>query len=90
MTVSFELSQELEQSLRGNLKDVGAEAKEAFLVAQYRLGRLTRAALSRALGIDRFETEDVLHKHQVTEDLGTIDDYVEDIGTLAKIRAERP
>ena len=63
------------------------EAKEALLVALYRQGKLSHLALSQALGIDRFETEDLLHKHNVTEDLGTVEDYLEDARTLEKLRA---
>lgn len=76
----------MEHELRGNLSDLDAEAKEALLVSLYRQGKLSHLALSRALGRDRFETEDVLRKHNVTEDLGTVEDYLADAGALAKLR----
>jgi predicted HTH domain antitoxin len=87
MAVSFQLPSELEQNLRRDLKDLEGEAKEAFLVTLYRQGKLSHLALSQALGLDRFETEDLLHKHNVTEDLGTLQDYLEDAHTLEKVRA---
>ena len=34
----------------------------------------------------RAMTEDVLRKHNVTEDLGTVEDYLSDAATLAKLR----
>jgi predicted HTH domain antitoxin len=87
MSVTFQLPSDLEQNLRHDLKDLEGEAKEAFLVALYRQGKLSHLALSQALSLDRFETEDLLHKHNVTEDLGTLEDYLEDARTLEKLRA---
>ena len=89
MTVSFQLPSDLEQHLRHDLHDLDAEAKESFLVDLYRRGKLSRVALSTALNLDRFETDDVLHKHNVTEDLGTVEDYLADVDTLHKLRPHR-
>ena len=86
MAVSFELPTDLEHELRSGLGDLDAEAKEALLVSLYRQRRLSHVALSKALGLDRFEAEDVLRKHNVTEDLGTIEDYLVDGAALAKLR----
>lgn len=86
MAVSFQLPTDLEHELRSALRDLDAEAKEALLVSLYRQGKLSHHALSKALGLDRFDTEDVLRKHNVTEDLGTIEDYLSDAATLAKLR----
>jgi predicted HTH domain antitoxin len=86
MAISFQLPTELERDLRDNLRDLDAEAKEALLISLYRQGKVSHLALSAALGLDRFETEEVLRKHNVTEDLGTVDDYLADAATLAKLR----
>jgi predicted HTH domain antitoxin len=86
MAVSFQLPPELEHELRRGLRDLDAEAKEALLVSLYRQRRLSHLALSRALGLDRLETEDVLRKHNITEDLGTVDDYLADAAALAELR----
>ncbi len=86
MAVSFQLPTALEHELRTDLRDLDAEAKEALLVSLYRQGKLSHLALSNALGFDRLETEDVLRKHTVTEDLGTVEDYLSDALTLANIR----
>jgi predicted HTH domain antitoxin len=86
MAVSFQLPTDLEHELRSDLRDLDGEAKEALLVSLYRQGKLSHVALSNALGLDRFETEDVLRKHNVTEDLGTVEDYLSDAATLAKLR----
>ena len=87
MAVSFQLPSDLEQNLRRDLKDLEGEAKEAFLVTLYRQRKLSHLGLSQALGLDRFETEDLLHKHNVTEDLGTLEDYLADARTLENLRA---
>ena len=86
MAVSFQLPTDLEHELRSELRDLDAEAKEALLVSLYRQGKLSHLAFSKALGLDRFETEDVLRKHNVTEDLGTVEDYLSDAATLANLR----
>jgi predicted HTH domain antitoxin len=86
MAVSFQLPSDLERNLRHDLKNLDAEAKEAFLVTLYRRGKLSHLSLSQALGLDRFETEDVLHKYNVTEDLGTVEDYLKDAQTLETLR----
>ena len=89
MAVSFQLPTDLERELRTELRDLDAVAKEALLVSLFRQGKLSHFALSKALGLDRFETEDVLRKHNVTEDLGTVEDYLADAATLAKLRTDR-
>ena len=86
MAVSFQLPTDLEHELRSEVPDLDSEAREALLVSLYRHGKLSHLALSKALGLDRFETEDVLRKHNVTEDLGTVEDYLADAETLAKLR----
>jgi len=89
MAVSFQLPPHLESSLRQGLGDLDGEAKEAFLVDLYRLGKLSHVALSEALGLDRIELEEVLHKHHVIEDVGTLDDYLHDAQTLERLRTSR-
>jgi hypothetical protein len=86
MVVSFQLPQELERNLQTDSCDFSAEAKEAFLVALYRRGRLSHLALSQALGLGRLETEEVLRKHNVTEDLGTVEEYLQDAQKLEELR----
>jgi len=86
MAVSFQLPSDLEQNLRQELNDLEGKAREALLVTLYRQGKISHLALSQALGLDRFETEDVLQKHNVTEDLGTLEDYLSDARTLETLR----
>jgi predicted HTH domain antitoxin len=86
MAVNFQLPTDLEHALRGDLRDLDAEAKEALLVSLYRQRKLSHLTLAKALGLDRFETEEVLRKHNVTEDLGTVGEYLSDAAMLAQLR----
>ena len=52
----------------------------------YRQDKLSHHELAQALDLDRFETEGILKKHNVTEDLGTVDDYLQDARTLEELR----
>jgi predicted HTH domain antitoxin len=89
MAVSFQLPNDLEQNLRHDLTDLDGEAKEALLVALYRRGKLSHYALSQALGLDRFETEDMLRKHNVTEDLGSVEEHLAEVRSVQECRDSR-
>jgi hypothetical protein len=76
MTIQFDLPPTIESSLREFGGDASRAAKEAVLVELYRLDQLSHRELSEALGLDRFETEALLKKHNVTEDFPTHDEYM--------------
>jgi len=78
MTLTFQLPPGVEEQLRAHTSDLPAEAKEAMLVEFYRQEKLTRYQLAQALGLTRFETDAVLKKHKVTEDLPTTQELEED------------
>jgi Uncharacterised protein family (UPF0175) len=71
MAVTFDLPAVIEQQLRGEWPDFDAVAKEAALVELYRQAKLTHYQLASALDLDRFATDELLKRHQVTEDLIT-------------------
>jgi len=79
MAVTIQLPAEVEQRLRAECADLDSEGKEAMLIELYRQERLTHFELSQALGLDRFETDAVLKKHNVTEDLPTPEELEEDL-----------
>jgi len=79
MSITFELPPDIEKRLRAETPDLDAEAKEAILVELYRQEKLTRFELSQALGLERFETDALLKKHQVTTDLPTPEEMAEDL-----------
>jgi Uncharacterised protein family (UPF0175) len=85
MAVMIQLPAEVEQRLRAESPDLDAEAKEAMLVELYRQDKLTRYELSLALGLTRFETDAMLKKHNVTEDLPTPEELGEDLGRARQL-----
>jgi hypothetical protein len=85
MAVTIELPPDVEQRLRSEHPNLDAEVKEAMLVELYRQDRLSRYELSLALGISRLETDAVLKKHCVTEDLPTPEELEEDLRRLRQL-----
>lgn len=79
MAVTFELPPDVEKRLRAETPNLDAEAKEAMVVELYRQEKLSRYELSLALGLARFETDVLLKKHNVTEDLPTSEELEEDL-----------
>jgi len=86
MAVSFDLPTDIEEFLRRELGNLDEAAKEAALVELYRQDKLTHHQLSQALGLSRLDADGVLKKHNVTEDLLTVEELerqVEDLRRLA-------
>jgi hypothetical protein len=79
MSVRVDLPPDLEQRMRAASPDFDAEGREAMLVEWYRQGKITRYELSLGLELSRFETDAVLKKHNVTEDLPTPEELEEDL-----------
>jgi predicted HTH domain antitoxin len=71
MAVTIQLPADVEERLRAESSDLDAEAKEAMLIELYRQDKLSHFELAQTLGLDRFETDGVLKKHNVTVDLPT-------------------
>ena len=88
MTVSFSLPENIEKQLRAELGDLDQAAKEAALVELYRLGKLSHGKLAESLGVSRYETDALLKRHNVTEDLVTLDEFNEQVDDLRKISSE--
>jgi hypothetical protein len=88
MSVSFDLPENIEKQLRDEFGDLNAAPKEAALVELYRQGTLSHHQLATALGLDRFETDALLKRHNVTEDLITLDEFDEQLSGLRKLLGE--
>jgi hypothetical protein len=88
MAVSFELPTEIERSLREEFTNLDQAAKEAALIELYRQQKLTQHDLSVALGITRLETEALLKRHNVMEDLQSLSEYDAALSRLRKTTAE--
>lgn len=88
MTVSFNLPESIEKQLRDELGDLDEAAKESALVELYRQGKLSHGRLAESLGISRYETDAILKRHHVTEDLITLDEFREQVVGLRKLMGE--
>jgi predicted HTH domain antitoxin len=75
MAVTIQIPADVEQRLRAEDPDLDATAREAMLVELYRQDKLSHHELSQAMGLDRFETDGLLKRHGVTEDLPTNEEY---------------
>ena len=71
MTITFSLPQEIERLLAQEGQDLSLITKEAALVELYRQEKISHGQLAQALGLSRYETDAVLKRHGVTEDLIT-------------------
>jgi predicted outer membrane protein len=85
MAIQITLPANLEERLRADLGDLAAAGKEAMLVELYRQAKITHHELSQALGLSRFETDAVLKRHDVTEDLPMLEEHLADLDALRKL-----
>jgi hypothetical protein len=85
MSISFELPVAVEEQLRRDHADLDIVAKEAALVELYRQGRITQHQLGLSLDKSRFDVEELLKRHKVTEDLDTAEQVAEQITTLRRL-----
>lgn len=83
--VTFELPADVEERLRREHGDLAAEVKEAFALELFRRGTLSHFELSRVLGLDRFQTDAFLKRHNVVEGLLTMEDLEEQRETTERV-----
>lgn len=82
MAVKIELPSNVEESLRRTLPNLDEQAKEIFLVALYREGKVTHHEFTSAMGVTRDEADGILKRHDITEDLLTSEEFDEERTTL--------
>jgi predicted HTH domain antitoxin len=87
MSVSFDLPTTIEEELRKQFSDLDQVAKEALGVELYRQRRISHHQLAQLLGLTRFETDGVLKRHGVYDEL-TLDDVRREADSLAELRNE--
>ena len=85
MNVTIELPPEVERALHAAGRSASQAATEALAVSLFRDGQLSHAELGRALALDRFETDALLKRHQVTVGGPTIEDLEADRQTLDRL-----
>ena len=84
-SVTFDLPPEIEAKLRAETPNLDADVKEAYALELFRRGRITHFELSKALGLDRFETDAYLKRHNVFEGSLTMEDLEEQRRTLEHV-----
>lgn len=84
MPVVIEFPKDIEESLRQANPNLEHDATEAYAVELFRKGVLSHYELSRALGIDTFETDELLVRHKCYEHSLTHEDVEQDVSTLRK------
>jgi hypothetical protein len=88
VSISFQLPELIEKHLRAEVGDIDVAAKEAALIELYRQEKLTHHQLATALGLDRFQTDALLKRHHVTEDLITPAEFSEQLAGLRRLLGE--
>jgi Uncharacterised protein family (UPF0175) len=69
MTISFEIPQEIEQQIRTNGADLNRDAREVYLMEQFRQAKITHRQLEEALNLSFHETEQLLKQRGMGQDL---------------------
>jgi hypothetical protein len=89
MNISFivNLPPDIEERLRAEDTDLAATVREAFALDLFRRGILTHHGLGLTLGLDRFETDALLKRHQVTERSLTHEDVDAEVKSLDQLLA---
>jgi len=74
VTVTIDLPPRLEEQMRANSADLGRAVKEAYALELFRQEKISHVELSQMLGLDRFQTDEFLQVHGVTEGTLTLED----------------
>jgi hypothetical protein len=69
MSINFEIPQDIEQQLSNDGVDLNREAKEVYLMEQYRQAKITHRQLEQALDLSFHETELLLKQRGMGQDL---------------------
>jgi predicted HTH domain antitoxin len=83
--VTIQLPDDVEQRLRAETPDLDARANEAVAIDLFRKGQLSHYELSKMLGLDRFDTDAYLKRHNVLEGSLTSEDLNEQAATLDRV-----
>jgi hypothetical protein len=88
MLLDIPISEDLERQLRAQTPDFDTAVRESVLVTLFRQGQLTHKQFAESLGLDRWQAEALLRKHNVTEDLPTIEEIREQVKLAGDIRSQ--
>ena len=77
LTVKLDLPESVEKIAREESTNLDNAVRDAYVLELFRQGRLSHFELSQALGLDRFETDAYLKRHNVYEGSLTMEDLEE-------------
>ena len=69
MTISFDIPHDIEQQIRTDGVDLARDAKEVYLMEQYRQARITHRQLKAALDLSFHKAEQLLKQRDIGQDL---------------------
>jgi hypothetical protein len=69
MTIVFEIPHDVEQQIRTDGADLNRDAKEVYLMEQYRQARITHRQLEDALDLGFHETAQLLKQRGLGQDM---------------------
>ncbi len=87
MNINFEIPKDIEQEIGSNGADLNRDAKEVYLMEQYRQAKITHRQLQEALGLSFHETENLLKQRDMGQDLN-IEEFGEGRDLLRKARTQ--
>ena len=85
ITLAVNLPPKVEERLRAESGDLSSAVRESFAINLFRRGILTHHELGQALGLDRFETDALLKRNDVTEYSLTHEDIDADVNSLKEL-----
>ncbi len=89
MTLTVELSSELEAAIRRNIDgDLNVYAREALAVQMYRDRKLTHGQLQAFLGVKSYEADTILKRHGGVDEL-TSDELAAQVQASHNVRRKR-
>jgi predicted HTH domain antitoxin len=87
VNIAVSLPPDVEERLRTECGDLSTAVREAFAIELFRRGILTHYDLGKSLGLDRFETDALLKRHEVTEHALTHEDVDADVKRVNELLA---
>ena len=85
LNITLDFPPDVEEKLVRNTENLNTDVKETYALELFRRGKLSHFELSRVLGLDRFETDAYLKRHQVLEGSLTMADLDADRSTLDRV-----
>jgi predicted HTH domain antitoxin len=85
LTVTVDLPKDVEEKVRAGGVQFDAKVREAVALELYRKEMIDLPELSRMLGLDRFETTELLQQHRVYVGALTMEDLEADYQRLRKV-----